>query len=134
MEKALAAGLEFEKVWDTDKSMAVTHFIIPGAPDIMNTPSMIMCMELTCHELVVPYLKEGEQTVGTFVNITHTAATPVGMKVTVKSKLENVEGRKLTFHVEAFDEVDKIGEGSHGRFIIGVEKFGNKLIEKGRQK
>ena len=55
--------------------------------------------------------------------MTHTAATPAGMTITVKGKLEKMEGRKLTFSLEAYDDVDKISEATHERFVINAEKF-----------
>lgn len=71
-----------------------------------------------------------EQTVGTAVNLTHGAATPPGLTVTVKVKLENVEGRKLTFSILADDGIDKISEGTHERFIISASKFNEKMKAK----
>jgi predicted thioesterase len=65
----------------------------------------------------------GQTTVGTLLNVSHVAATPLGMQVTAKAELVTMDNRKLTFKVEAFDEKGKIGEGIHERFIINIEKF-----------
>jgi fluoroacetyl-CoA thioesterase len=64
------------------------------------------------------------------MQFTHTAATPLGMKVRFKAKLIEVDGRKLIFEVEGFDEVDKIGEATHQRFIINAEKFNSRVAKK----
>ncbi|MBQ9814503.1 MAG: thioesterase family protein [Lachnospiraceae bacterium] len=94
-----------------------------GLVDVFATPAMVALMEKTASSSVLPYLEEGQGTVGISLNITHDAATPVGMKVWCESELIKVEGRKLTFKVEAFDEKERIGGGTHERFIITTEKF-----------
>ena len=94
-----------------------------GLVDVFATPSMVALMENTANSSVLPYLEEGQGTVGVSLNITHDAATPVGMKVWCESELIKVEGRKLTFKVEAFDEKERIGGGTHERFIIYTERF-----------
>ena len=86
--------------------------------------------EEVCADLVLPYLGEGEQTVGTGMKFKHMAATPLGMKVRYNAKLTEVDGPKLTFEVEGFDEVDKIGEATHQRFIINAEKFNSRVAKK----
>jgi len=81
-------------------------------------------MEWACIRAVNPHLDwPKEQTVGTGVNLTHCAATPAGLTVTVTGRLVQVEGRKLIFSLSAHDGVDKISEGTHERFVIDAEKF-----------
>jgi len=75
-----------------------------------------------------------EQTVGIHVNLSHVAASPPGLTVTVKGKLEQVEGRKISFSVVADDGVDKISEGTHDRFVINAEKFNDKMAAKAHSK
>lgn len=94
-----------------------------GLLPVYATPAMIALIEKAACESVLPYLDEGCGTVGTELRVKHLAATPLGMTVTAKTELAAVEGRKLTFKVEAFDEAGKIGEGEHERFIIQNEKF-----------
>ena len=79
---------------------------------------------------VLPYLDEGCGTVGTELRVKHLAATPLGMTVTAKTELTAVEGRKLTFKVEAFDEAGKIGEGTHKRCIVNTQKFLDRTYDK----
>jgi predicted thioesterase len=102
-----------------------------GLVDVFATPMMIALIEKTCNESVLPHLDEGQGTVGTLVNVTHTAATPIGMRVWCESELVEVDRRRLVFKVKAFDECGLIGEGSHERFIIDTAKFAAKALSKG---
>lgn len=101
-----------------------------GLVEVFATPVMISLIEQTCNESVLPYLDEGQGTVGTLVNVAHTAATPIGMRVWCESELVEVDRRKLVFKVKAFDECDLIGEGFHERFIIDTAKFFEKVSNK----
>ncbi len=94
---------------------------------VFATPAMVAGMESVCFELSEKYMKDGETTVGTALNIAHVKATAVGDTVTFKCETIAVDGRKLTFKVEAFDSKGKIGEGTHERFIINIEKFMSRL-------
>ncbi len=99
-------------------------------PPVLSTPRMISRMELTAHTAMQPYLAEGQTSVGTLVNIRHLGATPVGMQVRFRAELLEVDRRRLRFKVEAWDEVEKIGEGEHERFIIDKDRFDSRLAEK----
>lgn len=98
-----------------------------GLLEVFATPAMINMMENTAHKSVADFLPEGTSTVGTHVDVAHIKATPMGMIVRCCSKLVAIDGRKLTFQVEAYDESEKIGEGTHTRFIIDIQKFMSKL-------
>ena len=91
---------------------------------------MIALMERTCRISVKSYLEEGQETVGTLVNVTHDSATPIGMKVRCDSELIGIDRRKLTFKVNVFDEKGQVGKGIHERFIIDVNKFQAKTESK----
>lgn len=101
-----------------------------GSLEVFSTPMMILLMEESCFMSVNDILEEGFTTVGTCVNVKHLSATPLGMKVVIKSELINVDGRALTFKVEAYDEKGLIGEGIHERFIVNNEKFQAKTDSK----
>ena len=101
-----------------------------GSLEVFSTPMMILLMEESCFMSVNDILEEGFTTVGTCVNVKHLSATPLGMKVVIKSELINVDGRALTFKVEAYDEKGLIGEGIHERFIVNNEKFQSKTDSK----
>lgn len=87
------------------------------------TPAMIALMEKAAYTSVADKLEKGQGTVGTLMNTAHLSATPVGMGVTAKSELTEIDRRKLVFKVEAYDERGKIGEGIHERFIVDNEAF-----------
>jgi len=97
---------------------------------VLGTPHMIGYMERTCRNGVLPFLDEGYDTVGTLVNVAHLAATPIGMRVTFRAEVVSVEERRVNFKVEAFDDVEKIGEGAHQRAIVNVARFAAKVQAK----
>jgi fluoroacetyl-CoA thioesterase len=90
---------------------------------VLSTPYLIALMEGAAHKAIFPCLKEGQSSVGSMVHVRHLAATPLGMAVRVRAELQEVDGRRLLFNVEAWDAVEKIGEGQHERFIIDQERF-----------
>ncbi len=101
-----------------------------GLVQVFATPMLVALMEQTCNESVTPLLEAGQGTVGTHIDISHSAATPVGMKVWCESELVEVDRRRLVFTVKAFDECGPIGEGRHERFIIDSAKFQAKIDAK----
>ena len=94
-----------------------------GELRVYATPAMVALMEEAAYKSIQSELEDGKGTVGTVMNIKHIDSTPIGMEVTAKSELIEVDRRRLVFKVEAFDERGKIGEGIHERFIIDNEKF-----------
>lgn len=101
-----------------------------GDLEVYATPAMIALMEETASESVKPGLEVGQGSVGTYIAIKHLAATPIGMRVRCESELVEVDGRRLVFNITAYDEKDKIGEGTHERFIISNDKFQSKVNSK----
>lgn len=94
-----------------------------GCLDVLATPILVAFMENVCLECVQGELDEGMTTVGTLVNISHLAPTPIGMKVRFECTLREIDRRRLVFDVKAFDEVSLVGEGTHERFVVDGEKF-----------
>lgn len=101
-----------------------------GSLAVFATPAMIALMEKTARLSVAPFLEDGQSTVGTLVNVKHLSASPVGMKITCRTELKEIDRRRLVFHVECSDEAGIIGEGEHERFIIDEAKFMSKTEAK----
>lgn len=122
MEFNLTIGLEGEaKELVTQENTAKKYG--SGGLEVYATPAMIGLMENASLQAVDPNLPDGFATVGTSVNVKHLAATPLGMSVRAKAVLREKDNKKLTFYVQAFDEKEMIGEGTHTRYIIQIEKF-----------
>lgn len=115
----------------TTNSNQTTSFLWEGE-NVLSTPSLISEMEETCRLLLKDFvLKDKEwDSVGTIVDIKHLAITPVGSTIRLKAIIESVENRRVMFNVDAYDNIEKIGEGKHERFIINVSKFRSKFEEK----
>ena len=94
---------------------------------VLATPIMVMLLEETALEAVEQFLPSGYQTVGTRLDISHIAATPVGMRVMATAEVIAVSSRKLTFRVWADDESERIGEGIHERIVVELERFDKRL-------
>lgn len=101
-----------------------------GTLPVLATPSLALFMEKACVNCVEPHMDAGMTTVGTSLNLTHTSATPVGMKITCECTLTEINGKLLTFDVEAYDECGIIGHCVHERFIVNSEKFMKKALSK----
>ena len=136
MEGTLQPGLIFEFGFRIPEEKTVPH-LYPESPEFQLMPRvfatgfMVGLFEWACIQAINPYIDwPREQTVGVAINVTHIAATPPGLTVTIKGKLEKVEGRKLTFSLAADDGIDKISEGSHERFVIDAARFNSKVASK----
>lgn len=129
---ALEVGLSRElKVKSTPEDSARKFY--PNLPDVFATPVLGGLMERVSAELINEHVQPGEQSVGISMNLKHTAATPLGMEIRIRTEITAVEGKKLTFKVEAFDEVEKIGEAIHERFIIQADKFNARVADKAKK-
>jgi fluoroacetyl-CoA thioesterase len=129
MKQSLEPGLRGELSFCVPDTKTVPH-LYPEAPEFQVMPRvfatgfLVGLVEWACLRVVNPHLDwPREQTVGTHVDLSHAAATPPGMTVTVKAELVAVEGRKLTFVFSAHDGADLITEGRHERFVIDAERF-----------
>jgi fluoroacetyl-CoA thioesterase len=129
MSTPIEVGMSRELKVKTREDYSARKFY-ENLPDVFATPMLGGLMERVSAELMDEHLKEGEQSVGITMNLKHLAATPLGMEVRVITEVTAVDGKKLTFRLEAFDEVEKIGEAVHERFIIQVEKFNARVAEK----
>lgn len=136
MKETLQPGLTFEFSFTVPENKTVPY-LYPESPEFQIMPSvfatgfMVGLFEWACIKMINQHIDwPREQSVGIDVKLNHTAATPAGLTVTVRGKLDKVEGRKLTFSLVADDGIDKISEGLHERFIIDAAKFNAKVAEK----
>ncbi len=136
MKASLLPGISYEFSYTVPDEKTVPHLLPESQefrvmPNVLATGFLVGLIEWTCIQAVNPHLDwPAEQTVGTGVNISHSAATPPGMTIKIKVVLEKVDRKKLTFSVEASDELDEISSGVHERFIIDAERFSQKLAKK----
>ena len=128
--KNIVPGMTFEKEFIVEEGDTASHFGNDKVP-VFASPRLISWIEGTAIGTVAPFLPEGWETVGTTFDLAHLAATPVGMKVRVVTEVTEVKGKMLTYSVKAYDEVDKICEGTHGRAIIELDKFLSRVNKKG---
>lgn len=110
--------------------------LYPESPDFSTMPSvfatgfMVGLMEWACIDALRPHLDEGEGSLGVGINVTHVAATPAGMTVTVHVACTKVDGKRLSWAVRAEDEIELIGEGTHDRAVVRWDRFSAKVAEK----
>jgi fluoroacetyl-CoA thioesterase len=126
----LAPGLTAETsltVTESDTAAKWGSGLVP----VFGTPSLVGLMENAAVKALEGHLPEDQTTVGGRIDVQHLAATPVGMTVRARAELKTVEGRKLIFHIEAWDEVERIGEAIHERIVIKTEKFVARAQAKG---
>ena len=119
----------FEKNYTVTDELAV-HFMGSEAPPVLSTPALLLWMEMTSREGLKELLPEGQDTVGVGVTLKHLAATPVGMKVRVVARLVKIEGRIYTLEIEAFDEIEMVGEATHQRAAVTMAKFADRVRAK----
>lgn len=101
-----------------------------GTLEVFATPAMIALIEATASESVAPYLENGSSTVGTHLDVAHSAATPVGMSATCTTELVEIDRRRLVFKVTVSDAKGEIGSGTHERFVVDNAKFMSKAESK----
>jgi predicted thioesterase len=118
-----------------EKSILVTpevtiDFLGGDETRVLSTPHLIGYLEYTCRDAVKPFLSEGYDTVGTVVSVRHLAPTPVGLSVRFLARVTETDGNRLAFQVEAWDEKEKVADGTHERFIIHIPRFVARLASK----
>ena len=128
-EKSIQPGLSAEIEITVSETETAVH-LGSGSIAVYATPALVALMENAAVRALEGYLPEGQTTVGGQIDVRHLAATPVGMKVRALAELVEVSGRKLTFNIQAWDEVEQIGEARHVRFLIDTKKFIAKVGEK----
>jgi fluoroacetyl-CoA thioesterase len=136
MSPSLVAGLTNSLSFTVTREKTVPFLYpeFPGSasmPEVFASGFMVGLMEWCCIGAIAPHYGPGEGSLGTFFELSHEAATPAGMTVTVEATLERVEGRQLWFQVTARDEVDIISRGRHGRTLVQWDRFRERLAKKG---
>ncbi|MEJ0046545.1 MAG: thioesterase family protein [Rhodospirillales bacterium] len=101
-----------------------------GRVHVLATPVMINLFEAAALAAIEHLLPEGHQSLGTRLDVSHVAATPVGMRVTAEAEVIGIEGRNVLFRVAARDQLDLIGEGTHERVVVNLERFDKRLQDK----
>lgn len=131
----LKPGLKGTRTITVDESLTVpalaaTHFGFFDMPPVFATAFLVAFVEWTCIEVLKPYLDASQRTVGVHIDLSHSAATPIGMKATAVVELIERNDRKLRFKVSVRDEAEVISEGFHERYIIDVDRFMARLAKK----
>lgn len=135
MKATLTPGLKHSFAYKVPISKTVPHLYkespeLQAMPEVFATAFMIGLMEWTCVQLLEPHLDEGEGSVGVHVDVSHTAATPPGLTVTVEAECIEVRGPRAKFKLRAHDGVDEISTGTHDRFIVAWNRFDRGLAPK----
>jgi fluoroacetyl-CoA thioesterase len=128
----IPVGASATKTLEVTRDVTVAHYH-DHMPEVFGTPMMIYLMEVAAAEAIEPYLPEGWVSVGVVVNVKHLAATPIGFTVTARAEVLEVGDSTITFAVEAHDGIEKIGEGSHVRAPINMERFMQRVKAKSNQ-
>jgi fluoroacetyl-CoA thioesterase len=138
MKPTLKPGLTHRLAYQMPESKTVPYTypesaVIAAMPKVFATGFMIVLMEWVCTELLAPHLDPGEGSVGVHVDVSHLAATPPGMTVTVEAECLEVVGQRIGFKVKAHDGLDLIGEGRHERYVVMWDKFNARVAAKAAQ-
>ena len=138
MKPTLRTGLTHRFAYQVPESKTVPYTypestVIAAMPKVFATGFMIVLMEWVCTELLAPHLDPGEGSVGVHVDVSHLAATPPGMTVTVEAECVEIVGPRIAFRVKAHDGVELIGEGRHERFVVMWDKFNARVAAKAAQ-
>ena len=125
----LKPGLKGEKSIIVTEEHTAPH-VGSGVVPVLATPVMVNLLEAAALAAVEKFLPDGYQTLGTVLNVKHFAATPVGLEVRAFAELSAIDGRTLVFALSAEDEMETIGEGSHQRVVVNVERFEQRVKKK----
>lgn len=125
MKDSLKPGLERTETIEIDRGRTISFMGEDGR--VYATPMMVQDIEHTCRDLILEHVDEGEDSVGTRVELDHMGATLMGMEVTIKVTVSAVEGRAVSFDIECHDNVEQVGRGKHSRFVVDVAKTAERL-------
>ena len=126
----MADGLTVGLSGTLERLVEDQHCTVRGDYAVFSTPSMVSLLEEAADETMRPYLGPGQDSVGVRVDVRHLAATPKGMKVRATATVREIDRRRVTFDVVIEDEVEKVGEATHDRFIIDGDRYTERLKQK----
>jgi len=128
-ENALQTGLHGQISFVVNDAHTA-RYMGSGSRDVLATPMLVAFLEAAAQKAIALHLSENQQTVGVHLELTHDAATPLGMRVTAQAELISVDGRTLVFHISAHDEMDKIASGTHRRTLAQTTSLDRMLQKK----
>jgi predicted thioesterase len=128
MKQSLSQGISNVKRFSVDRDRTITFMGEEGR--VYATPSLVRDMEHTCRDLLMEHADDGEDSVGVEITVRHLAATLPDMEVEITATVKALDGRRVTFELEAKDEMEQIGAGSHTRFVVDVAKTFERLKAK----
>jgi fluoroacetyl-CoA thioesterase len=137
MKPTLKPGLTYRFAYKVPDDKTVPH-LFPDSIDFQSMPKvfatgfMVGLMEWTCMQLMAPHLDPGEGSLGIHIDVSHEAATPPGLTITVEAECTAVDGKRLSFRLRAHDGVDQIGSGTHQRFVVRWDSFNARVAEKAK--
>jgi len=129
MKSSLITGLRGEATHRVVSAELVSHFD-PAGPPVFGSPFMLMLMEFAAFNAILPHLDAGEQSVGVGFDFEHLAATPAGAMVIARAEVLEIEGKRISFAIEAHDEHEIIGRGKHVRHVVEMDRFLKRLRRK----
>jgi predicted thioesterase len=122
VKNKLEPGMFIEKKIETSPDMAASRFH-ESSPRVLSTPSLITFLQTTCADLMAPFLDEGEMAVSTRIEMNHFASTPIGMTITIRAEVKEMDRNRIFFQVQAFDELEEIASGYNDMYVINEERF-----------
>ena len=122
----LHVGMKETLEWEVTERLTTQR----GEFKVFSTPSMCMFAEMAAHRLVAPHLKPDQGQVGVTITIRHMAPTPIGKMVRAEVELTEIDRRRIGFHIRIFDDVEQVGDVTHERFVVDVDKYTERLRKK----
>jgi fluoroacetyl-CoA thioesterase len=123
---ALAVGLKGSLTWDVTEDLCMKRGVVP----VFSTPSMVLLVERAAIHTIEPCLAADQRTLGTMINVRHLGPSFPGQKVRAEIELLQIDRRRLVFRFAVFDEVEKVGEGEHDRFIVDPQRYDERVKAK----
>ncbi len=128
MNKSLVAGLTSTNRIDIDDARTISFMGDEGR--VYATPELVRDIEMTCRDLLLKHIDDGQDSVGAHIDVSHIAATPIGMWVDITVTVKSLDGRMVSFEFAAHDSVEQICHGTHSRFIVDIAKTIERLKKK----